>query len=87
MSAIPTATRRMVLEMKYGKTMRASPQISETTAFCFLPYTKKPRPTEPKSKPQRSDDVLTAVSYMAYRNKISRAGQQGLETRAIHGVS
>ena len=65
MSATPIATRRMVLGMKYGKTIRASPQTSGTTAFCFLPYTKKPSPTEPKSKPQRSNDVLIAVLHVA----------------------
>lgn len=65
MSATPIATRRMVLEMKYGKIMRTSPQTSGTTAFCFLPYMKKPIPTEPKSKSQRSNDVLNAVSHVA----------------------
>lgn len=64
MSATPIATRRTVLEMKYGKIMRANPQISGTTAFCFLPYMKKPSPTEPKSKPQRSQDVFNAISRM-----------------------
>ncbi len=37
MSATPIETRRIVLEMKYGKIMRTSPQTSGTTAFCFLP--------------------------------------------------
>jgi hypothetical protein len=65
MSAIPITTRRMVLETKYGKTMRASPQTNGTTAFCLLPYTKKPSPTELKSKPQKSHDVVTAASHIA----------------------
>lgn len=51
--------------MKYGTIMRTSPQISGTTAFCFLPYMKKPRPAEPKSNPQSSNDVLNAVSHVA----------------------
>jgi len=62
MSATPIVARRMVLEMKYGKIMRVSPQTSGTTAFCFLPYMKKPSPTEPKSKPQRNDGVLNAAT-------------------------
>lgn len=56
MSAPPIATRRIVLETKYGKNIRASPQKSGTTAFCFLPYMKKPSPIEPNSKPHRSQD-------------------------------
>lgn len=65
MSATPTATRRVVLEMKYGKIMRTSPQTRGMTALCFLPYMKKPSPTEPKSKPQRSNDALNAISHLA----------------------
>ena len=64
MSAIPIATRRIVLEMKYGKIMRASPQIRGTTAFCLLPYMKKPSPTEPKIKSQKIHDVLNAISHI-----------------------
>lgn len=45
-----------MLDTKYGKIMRASPQTRGTTARCFLPYTKKPSPHEPYSKPQRSHD-------------------------------
>src|SRR5437762_13332403 len=50
-------TSRIVLETKYGKIIRATPQASGTTLFCRLPYTKKPSPIEPNSKPQRRDDV------------------------------
>jgi hypothetical protein len=46
-----------VLETKYGKIIRATPQASGTTVFCRLPYTKKPSPIEPNSNPQRRDDV------------------------------
>ena len=60
MSATPTMTRRTVLEMKYGNTMSTRPQTNGTTAFCFLPYMKKPRPMEPKSSPQTKDAVLKA---------------------------
>ena len=60
MSATPTITRRTVLEIKYGNTMSTRPQTNGTTAFCFLPYMKKPRPMEPKSSPQTRDDVLKA---------------------------
>ena len=65
MSAPPMATRATVSETKYGKTMRASPQTSGTATFCLLPYKKKPNPTEPNSKPQRSVDVLNAASSLA----------------------
>src|SRR5437016_14340758 len=50
-------TSRIVLETKYGKIIRATPQASGTTLFCRLPYTKKPSPIEPNSNPQRKDDV------------------------------
>src|SRR5207237_6543547 len=50
-------TSRIVLETKYGKIIRATPQASGTTLFCRLPYTKKPSPIEPNSNPQRRDDV------------------------------
>ena len=40
--------------MKYGNTMSTRPQTNGTTAFCFLPYMKKPRPMEPKSSPQET---------------------------------
>ena len=65
MSATPIATRRMVLETRYGNAMSTKPQTRGTTAFCFLPYTKKLSPAEPKRRPQRSDDVLNAVSLVA----------------------
>jgi hypothetical protein len=65
MSITPIATRRMVLEMKYGKIMRTNPQTSGTIAFWFLPYTKKPSPNAPNSKPQKSHDSLNAVSHVA----------------------
>ena len=50
-----------MLETKYGKTIRATPQASGTTIFCRLPYTKKPSPIEPNSNPQRRDDVSKVV--------------------------
>jgi hypothetical protein len=50
-----------VLETKYGKIIRATPQTSGTTVLCRLPYTKKPSPIEPNSNPQRRDDVSNAV--------------------------
>ena len=57
MSATPSMTSRIVLETKYGKIIRATPQTSGTTVLCRLPYTKKPSPIEPNSNPQRRDDV------------------------------
>jgi len=60
MSIAPIATRTMVLEIKYGKTMSANPQTIGTAAFCFLPYTKNPSPIEPKSNPQRSQDSFNS---------------------------
>jgi hypothetical protein len=54
-----------VSETKYGKTMSASPQSNGAAAFCFLPYKKKPNPTDPNSKPQRSDEVFIAASRIA----------------------
>ena len=50
-------TSRIVLETKYGKIIRATPQANGTTLFCRLPYTKKPSPMEPNSNPQSRDDV------------------------------
>src|ERR1700690_1561893 len=61
MSATPIATRTMALETKYGKIMRTRPQISGTTAFCLLPYKKKPSPAELNSKPQKSSGALNGV--------------------------
>lgn len=72
MSATPMETSKMALAMKYGKIMRTSPQTSGTTAACFLPYMKKPSPTEPKSMPQRSNDALIAVLNVAERVIILR---------------
>ena len=62
MSTNPIETRRIILETKYGKAMRATPQISGTIALCFLPYMKKPSPTEPKSTAQRSNEVFNEIS-------------------------
>jgi hypothetical protein len=50
-------TSRIVLETKYGKIIRATPQATGTALFCRLPYAKKPSPIEPNSNPQRRDDV------------------------------
>ena len=47
--------------MKYGKIIRATPQTNGTTIFCLLPYTKKARPIEPNSSPQRREDVSNCV--------------------------
>ena len=60
-STIPNVTSRIVLDTKYGKIIKASPVTNGTTLFCLLPYTKKPSPIEPKSKPQRRDDVSNTV--------------------------
>jgi len=62
MSVTPIATRRIVLEMKYGKIISANPQTRGTIAFCFLPYTKKPSPKEPNTKPQRSQASFNPAS-------------------------
>jgi len=61
MSTIPNVTSRVVLDTKSGKIIKASPVTNGTTLFCLLPYTKKPSPIEPKSKPQRRDDVSNSV--------------------------
>ena len=66
MSAHPTTTRTIIFGMKYGKTMRANPQMSGTIAFCFLPYIKKPNPTEPNSTLQRSNDEFNATSHVPW---------------------
>jgi hypothetical protein len=47
------------LDTKYGKIIKARPEINGTTVFCLLPYTKKPSPIEPKSRPQRRDDEVS----------------------------
>jgi hypothetical protein len=62
------------LETKYGNAMRANPQSSGTTALCFLPYIKKPSPTDPKSTAQRSDDVFTEFS-MSPNDQTQRRGR------------
>lgn len=56
-STIPNVTSRIVLDTKYGKIIKVRPEINGTTFFCLLPYTKKPSPIEPKTKPQRRDDA------------------------------
>jgi hypothetical protein len=60
-SASPNMTRTIVLETKYGKIINARPVTIGTTVLCLLPYTKKPSPIEPKSKPQRRVDVSIAT--------------------------
>ena len=72
MSTTPTATSRIVLETKYGKTMSSKPQTNGTTAFCFFPYKKKPNPTELKSKPQSSDDVFITGQHHEERSFAQR---------------
>lgn len=57
-------TSRVVFGTKYGKIIKARPVSSGTTVFCLLPYTKKPSPIEPKSKPQRSVDVFIATAAL-----------------------
>ena len=64
MSAIPPPTNANVLETKYGKTSRASPQTRGTTALCLLPYTKKPSPIDPKTRPQSNADVSNALPFV-----------------------
>jgi hypothetical protein len=63
----------MVLETKYGKIIKARPETSGTTVFCRLPYTKKPSPIEPKSRPQTRDDVSNAVLMRPTVNLSGRA--------------
>jgi hypothetical protein len=53
--------RRMVLETKYGKIIKARPVTSGTTVFCRLPYTKKASPIEPKSRPHKRVEVFIAT--------------------------
>jgi len=65
MSATPIVTRTKVLEIKYGNTMSVKPQTSGTIALCFLPYTKKPNPTEPNNNPQSSHDSFNAAAPVA----------------------
>jgi hypothetical protein len=55
----------MVLETKYGKIISATPQTKGTTRLCRLPYTKKPSPIDPNSKPHRREEVLNAASHGA----------------------
>src|SRR5437016_12082052 len=88
-------TSRIVLETKYGKTIRATPQASGTTLFCRLPYTKKPSPIEPNSNPQRRDDVSKKRLTVKLRGRVttpnSRRGRtlssraHGAGPRAPHG--
>jgi len=65
MSATPSMTSSVVFETKYGKIIKATPQTSGTTVFCRLLYTKKPRPIDPNSNPQRRDDVSIGVVQRA----------------------
>jgi hypothetical protein len=60
-STIPNVTSRIVLDTKYGKIISVRPVTNGTTVFCLLPYAKKPSPIEPKSRPQRRDDVSNTV--------------------------
>ena len=88
-------TSRIVLETKYGKIIRATPQASGTTLFCRLPYTKKPSPIEPNSNPQRRDDVSKKRLTVKLRGRVttpnSRRGRtlsyraHGAGPRAPHG--
>src|SRR5437879_1678422 len=88
-------TSKIVLETKYGKIIRATPQASGTTLFCRLPYTKKPSPIEPNSNPQRRDDVskkrLTvklrgrAPMVNQRRRRILSSRARGAEPQAVHG--
>ena len=50
--------------------MRASPHTSGTAALCFLPYKKKPNPTEPNSKLHRSKEIFISSSARDSRKKI-----------------
>ncbi len=58
MRATPIATSKMLFEMKYGKTINASPHSSGTTALCLRPYMRNPNPIDPNNNPQKSDDVF-----------------------------
>jgi hypothetical protein len=45
--------------------MSDNPQISGTTALCFLPYTKKASPTELESTIHKSVEVFNSITYVA----------------------
>jgi len=88
-------TSSIVLETKYGKIIRATPQASGTNLFCRLPYTKKPSPIEPNSNPQRRDDAskkrLTVKlsgrtqSHPARRERKIAKRARGAPQQACHG--
>src|SRR5262245_11453431 len=67
MKATPIATSRKRFETKYGMVMSPTPQTNGTTACCFLPYQKKPNPTEPNTTPHKSAAMLTVVSRVISR--------------------
>jgi hypothetical protein len=84
-SASPTMTSRMVLETKYGKIIRATPQATGTALFCRLPYAKKPSPIEPNSNPQRRDDVSKKRLTLKLRGRAQaspRRRERTLSSRA-----
>ena len=58
MSPTPIRTSKILLDTKYGKIISANPQSNGTTARCRRPKMTNPSPTDPKSKPQRSDEVF-----------------------------
>jgi hypothetical protein len=74
-----------VLETKYGKIIRATPQSSGTTALCRLPYTKKPSPIEPNSNPQRRADVSNAVVKRLTKFEGPPTGTRLEQPPAVHG--
>ena len=88
----------MVFETKYGKIIRATPHTSGTTAFCRLPYTKKPSPIDPNSNPQRRDEVSIAIvkrltaklrgrpeAPLKRRGRTLASRARGATTQAVHG--
>ena len=65
-----------MLETKYGKIIRATPQASGTNLFCRLPYTKKPSPIEPNSNPQRRDDASKKRLTVKLRGRTTTPDQR-----------
>jgi hypothetical protein len=48
--------------------MSASPQSNGTTARCFRPYMRNPKPIDPNNNPQKSDAVFNGAKTPPYRS-------------------
>jgi len=68
---------------KYGNMNKAIPTKSGTTAFCFLPYMKYPRPIAPNSIPQISNDVPSILTFSDYFLLTHNAWLSGAEMHSI----